>query len=55
MHRFFAQRTDEQTAVLPPDEARHALTVLRLRPGDAVQAAVEGALSEDTRLSDTMR
>lgn len=44
MHRFFAQRTDEKTAVLPPDEARHALTVLRLKPGDTVQAVVEGAL-----------
>ena len=31
MHRFFAVRVDGDHAVLPPDEAQHALRVLPLR------------------------
>lgn len=42
MHRFFAQRTGENTAVLLPQEEMHALRVLRMQPGDACQALVEG-------------
>ena len=42
MHRFFAQRTEERAAVLLPQEELHALRVLRMQPGDACQALVEG-------------
>ena len=42
MHRFFAERLDESTAWLLPEEEAHALRVLRLRPGDACQALLEG-------------
>ena len=42
MHRFFAQKAGENTAVLPPEEAVHALRVLRMRPGDACQAVMDG-------------
>ena len=42
MHRFFATRLDEDRAVLPPEEAQHALRVLRMNPGDACQALLEG-------------
>ena len=42
MHRFFAERLDESTACLLPEEEGHALRVLRLRPGDACQALLEG-------------
>ena len=42
MHRFFAQRVDETTAVLPLEEADHALKVLRMNPGDECQALLEG-------------
>lgn len=44
MHRFFAEACGEHIAVLLPDEARHALTVLRLSVGDSVQAVVSGVL-----------
>ena len=42
MHRFFATRLDEDRALLPPEEAQHALRVLRMQPGDACQALLEG-------------
>ena len=41
MHRFFAERTGENCVRLLPEEARHALTVLRLKEGDAVQIILE--------------
>ena len=44
MHRFFATRLDEDRALLPPEEAQHALRVLRLGPGDACQALLEGSV-----------
>ena len=44
MHRFFAERTTADTARLLPAEARHALTVLRLKPGDQVQLILEDQL-----------
>ena len=44
MHRFFAERTSEDTARLLPQEARHALTVLRLKTGDSVQLILEDQL-----------
>ena len=42
MHRFFAERLDEHTAVLPPEEETHALRVLRMNAGDECQALLEG-------------
>ena len=42
MHRFFAERTDGDTAMLPPEEENHALRVLRLGVGDECQALLEG-------------
>ncbi len=44
MHRFFAERLDERSAVLPPEEEAHALRVLRLQPGDECQALLEDKL-----------
>lgn len=52
MHRFFAEHMEENLAVLPPEEAIHALRVLRLAPGDACQALVGGALF-DARIEET--
>ncbi len=46
MHRFFAERTGENTAVLPPEEENHALRVLRMAAGDACQALLEGQVYE---------
>ena len=39
MHRFYAEVRDaaDELVRLEPEDARHALTVLRLRPGDAVE------------------
>ncbi|MBQ8080452.1 MAG: 16S rRNA (uracil(1498)-N(3))-methyltransferase [Clostridia bacterium] len=37
MHRFFAERAEGATAHLSPDEAKHAVRVLRLKPGDPIQ------------------
>ncbi len=39
MHRFYADPNDaaDELVRLEPEDARHALTVLRLRPGDAVE------------------
>lgn len=42
MHRFFARRLDDTRAALLPDEAAHALKVLRLSQGDECQALMEG-------------
>ena len=44
MHRFFAERIDQNTARLLPQEARHALTVLRLKAGEHVQLILEDQL-----------
>ncbi len=44
MHRFFAERIDSDTARLLPQEARHALTVLRLKPGENIQLILEDQL-----------
>ena len=44
MHRFFATRLNENSAVLPPEEEAHALKVLRLQAGDACQALLEDTL-----------
>ena len=44
MHRFFAERLDEGTAVLPPEEENHALRVLRMNAGDECQALLEGSV-----------
>ena len=44
MHRFFAERTGQDTARLLPQEARHALTVLRLKTGDEIQLILEDQL-----------
>jgi 16S rRNA (uracil1498-N3)-methyltransferase len=41
LHRFFAERTGENRVRLLPEEARHAVTVLRLKEGDAVQIILE--------------
>ena len=38
MHSFYIDSPIDGAAMLPPEEARHALKVLRLRPGDAVCA-----------------
>ena len=46
MHRFFAERTGENAAVLPPEEENHALRVLRMAAGDACQALLEGEIYE---------
>ena len=51
MHRFFAEKTGESRAVLSPEEAAHALRVLRMKEGDACQALLEGALY-DARIDD---
>ena len=44
MHRFFAERLNGHSAVLPPEEEAHALRVLRLQPGDECQALLENKL-----------
>ena len=44
MHRFFAERVDENTARLLPDEENHALRVLRLNVGNACQALLDGRI-----------
>ncbi len=44
MHRFFAERMTDDTARLLPTEARHALTVLRLKAGESVQLILEDQL-----------
>lgn len=52
MHRFFATSAGENRAILPPEEAAHALRVLRLAAGDACQALIDGALF-DARIEET--
>ena len=44
MHRFFAERLDENSAALLPEEEAHALRVLRLNVGDVCQALMEGSV-----------
>lgn len=48
MHRFYADpvRSDGGTACLTPEDARHALTVLRLKPGDHIEIILDGCRSE---------
>ena len=38
MHSFYIEAPVDGSAALPPGEAKHALKVLRLRPGDGVCA-----------------
>ena len=42
MHSFYIEPPMDGVAALPPEEAKHALKVLRLRPGDGV-CAMDGA------------
>ena len=42
MHSFYIELAVDGEAMLPAEEAKHALKVLRLRPGDAV-CAMNGA------------
>ena len=44
MHRFYADtsRSEDQTVFLTPDDARHALTVLRLKSGQHVEIIRNG-------------
>ena len=42
MHSFYIEPPEGDCATLPADEAKHALKVLRLRPGDEV-CAMDGA------------
>ena len=48
MHRFYADpvRSDGVTAFLAPEDARHALTVLRLKTGDRIEIIRDGCRSE---------
>lgn len=46
MHRFFASRLDEETAILAPDENTHAVKVLRLKAGDPCQIILEESIFE---------
>ena len=48
MHRFYADpvRSSDETAFLTPEDARHALTVLRLKPGDHIEIIMNGSRSE---------
>ena len=44
MHRFYASRSPENgLAVLDPEDCRHAVKVLRLRPGDEIEVFVDHA------------
>jgi len=42
MHSFYIETPSNGVAMLPPEEAKHALKVLRLQPGDAI-CAMDGA------------
>ena len=42
MHRFYAEEILNGRAALTPEDARHALRVLRLRPGDQVELISNG-------------
>ena len=44
MHRFFAESVPDNQGhvILPPDESRHALTVLRMKSGDRAEVVCEG-------------
>ena len=42
MHSFYIEKPVDDLAALPPEEAKHALKVLRLRAGDGV-CAMDGA------------
>ena len=52
MHRFFARRTDDGQVRLLPQEARHALTVLRLKAGNEIQVILEETIWQARILSD---
>ena len=52
MHRFFAERIDEKTVRLLPDEARHAKVVLRLGAGDEICVVLEDTLYSAAILDD---
>lgn len=56
MHRFYADpdRSTEKEAFLTPEDARHALTVLRLKPGSPVEIISSGTRWEaEIRCADT--
>ena len=44
MHRFYAdpERSSEESACLTPEDAHHALNVLRLHPGSPVEIIIRG-------------
>lgn len=42
MHSFYIETPSNGAAMLPPEEAKHAMKVLRLEPGDAI-CAMDGA------------
>lgn len=44
MHRFFAdpEKSTAETAILTPEDARHASTVLRLNPGSRIEIILSG-------------
>ena len=48
MHRFYADpdRSGCETAFLTPEDSRHALTVLRLKPGDHIEIILDGCRYE---------
>ena len=53
MHRFFAdpERRTEDGVYLSAEDARHAATVLRLRPGQQVQVFLDGQLLDTEIIS----
>ena len=53
MPRFFAERVDNGVAFLSKEEAHHAVDVMRLRAGDALQVIREGLIYEGTLISET--
>lgn len=58
MHRFFADEKQADELVLSqPEDVHHAVKVLRLRPGEAVEVVYQGALyqSKVTALAQTVR
>ena len=48
MHRFYADpdRSTPDVIVLTPEDARHALTVLRLKPGHHIEAVLNHSRME---------
>ena len=42
MHSFYIEAPVDGVAALAPEEAKHALKVLRLKPGDEVAVTIDG-------------